>query len=418
MPRCLLASGSVRASSAPRSAYCANDVQILWPLIRQPPSTLVARVASDARSEPAPGSLNSWHQRDVAALRRRNQALLQLFWCGGQHRGQDPLGDVQRRPDQAGSLGELLVDDELFEGTRIDAPRRRPVRRHEAGVGDQRALRPGGLVLVVAVRCGFVVAQLHGGIQRFGDPGPEFGFGVTQIDRHVALLGAGQLSQQPGPAIRRTDRSRQADGPPPVQVHVVFPGETDGAEHRQGVEHQVRDRRDRDRRRPGRGEPVLVERFVRGTHRIPGRRGGQLAVDQQHGRAVLQRLEGADDLAELLPGAQVRGDRLDTPLRDAGRRAGHQTHHDACRAVGVDAGEHVGLVGAVVVESQDPHIADEVGAVRRFDRRGGLAGVHRHPHHLAVAGAGGEQDHPCRACAGDDLRGAGDEPSLSVGARL
>ncbi len=59
MPRCLLAAGSVRASSAPKSARCATDVQILCPLIFQPPSTLVARVASAARSEPAPGSLKS-----------------------------------------------------------------------------------------------------------------------------------------------------------------------------------------------------------------------------------------------------------------------------------------------------------------------------------------------------------------------
>ena len=35
------------------------------------------------------------------------------------------------------------------------------------------------------------------------------------------------------------------------------------------------------------GDSVLVERLVPGTHRIPGRRGGQLAVDQQHRGAVL-----------------------------------------------------------------------------------------------------------------------------------
>ena len=356
--------------------------------------------------------------RDVATLRRRDQALLQVFWCGGQDRGQDPLGDVQRWPNQPGSLGELLVDDELFEGIRIDAPRRRPVRRHETGVGDQRALRPGSEMLIVAVRCGFIVAQLQGRIQRLGDPGPEVRLRVTQIDRHVALLRAGQLSQHPGPAIRRTDRSRQADGPPPVQVHIVFPSETDGAEHRQGVEHQIRHRRDRDHRRTRRGQPVLVQRFVRGTHRVPGRRGGQLAVDQKHRRAVLQRLERPNHLAELLPSAQVRGDDVDAPLRYTGRRAGHQPHHDTCRAVGVDSGENVARVGAIIVESQNPHVADEVSAVRRFDRRGGLAGVHRHPHHLAVAGAGSKQDHARRACARDDLRRAGDEPSLPVGARL
>lgn len=189
---------------------------------------------------------------DITTLGRRYQTLLQVFWTGSQHRGQDPFGNVQRCPNQTGSLGELLVDDELFEGTRIDAPWCRPVRRQQARVGEQRTLRSGSLVLVVAVRGGLVVTQLHRGIKRLGDPRPEFGFRVAEIHRHVARLGARELAQPSRPAIRRPDRSRQADGPAPVQVHVVFPGKADGAEHRQGVEHQVRDRRDRDRRGAGR----------------------------------------------------------------------------------------------------------------------------------------------------------------------
>jgi hypothetical protein len=32
MPRCFGASGSVRTSSSPKSATCANDVQIFWPV--------------------------------------------------------------------------------------------------------------------------------------------------------------------------------------------------------------------------------------------------------------------------------------------------------------------------------------------------------------------------------------------------
>ncbi len=62
MPLCLGALGSVRASSAPHCEYCAAVVQIFWPVMRQPPSTLVALVDRPARSEPAPGSENSWHQ--------------------------------------------------------------------------------------------------------------------------------------------------------------------------------------------------------------------------------------------------------------------------------------------------------------------------------------------------------------------
>ena len=56
------ASGSVRARHRPHEANWAYEVQTLRPLTRYPPSTGVARVASDARSLPASGSLKSWHQ--------------------------------------------------------------------------------------------------------------------------------------------------------------------------------------------------------------------------------------------------------------------------------------------------------------------------------------------------------------------
>ncbi len=62
MPWCLGASGSVRTVARPNEARCAPLVQTFWPLIRQPPSTLVALVRMPAASDPAPGSLNSWHQ--------------------------------------------------------------------------------------------------------------------------------------------------------------------------------------------------------------------------------------------------------------------------------------------------------------------------------------------------------------------
>ena len=58
----------------PQSAWRAIEVQTFWPVSSQPPSTFVARVVSPARSEPAPGSLNSWHQvispRSVGRIQR------------------------------------------------------------------------------------------------------------------------------------------------------------------------------------------------------------------------------------------------------------------------------------------------------------------------------------------------------------
>ena len=45
-----------------QSASRAIDVHTFWPVIDQPPSTRSARVDSEARSLPAPGSENIWHQ--------------------------------------------------------------------------------------------------------------------------------------------------------------------------------------------------------------------------------------------------------------------------------------------------------------------------------------------------------------------
>jgi hypothetical protein len=52
----------VRASRIACAAMCARLVQIFCPVTRQPPSARTAFVRSDARSEPASGSENSWHQ--------------------------------------------------------------------------------------------------------------------------------------------------------------------------------------------------------------------------------------------------------------------------------------------------------------------------------------------------------------------
>ncbi len=61
MPRCFGASGSVRASMNIQFAFCAPEVQILEPLITYSSPSRTARVCSDARSEPEPGSEKPWH---------------------------------------------------------------------------------------------------------------------------------------------------------------------------------------------------------------------------------------------------------------------------------------------------------------------------------------------------------------------
>ena len=57
MPSCFGASGSVRTSANIQSASRAFDVQIFWPFTTQVSPSSIARVRSEARSLPAPGSL-------------------------------------------------------------------------------------------------------------------------------------------------------------------------------------------------------------------------------------------------------------------------------------------------------------------------------------------------------------------------
>ena len=62
MPLCLGRSASVRASRSPKRERCASVVQTFWPFTTHSSPSRTARMASPATSEPAPGSLNSWHQ--------------------------------------------------------------------------------------------------------------------------------------------------------------------------------------------------------------------------------------------------------------------------------------------------------------------------------------------------------------------
>ena len=61
MPWCFGTSTLVRAMSMPRSAVDPSEVQTFWPLTTHSSPSSTARVVRPARSEPAPGSLNSWH---------------------------------------------------------------------------------------------------------------------------------------------------------------------------------------------------------------------------------------------------------------------------------------------------------------------------------------------------------------------
>ena len=66
MPRCLGTSGSVRTKSAHQSARWPFDVHVFCPVTTKSSPSRTARVRSDARSEPASGSLIPWHQMSSA----------------------------------------------------------------------------------------------------------------------------------------------------------------------------------------------------------------------------------------------------------------------------------------------------------------------------------------------------------------
>ena len=73
MPSCLGTSGLVRTVAKPIPATWAPLVHTFWPLTSHPPSTRVPRVLMPAASDPASGSLNSWHQITSCASAGRTQ---------------------------------------------------------------------------------------------------------------------------------------------------------------------------------------------------------------------------------------------------------------------------------------------------------------------------------------------------------
>lgn len=63
----------MRAIRIAQRATWALDVQTFWPSTTQESPSRTARVPSAARSEPAPGSLNSWHQTSSPTQRGRRK---------------------------------------------------------------------------------------------------------------------------------------------------------------------------------------------------------------------------------------------------------------------------------------------------------------------------------------------------------
>ena len=145
MPRCASASGSVRASRMPHCATCARVVHTFWPLTTYSSPSRMARVASDERSLPAPGSLNSWHQISEPSSRPGNQRC-----CWASVPATSSVGPAQPIPIGLSGRGTRnsrlgFVELELLGRTRGQAPGLGPVRRHEPRTREAGRSSPAGI---------------------------------------------------------------------------------------------------------------------------------------------------------------------------------------------------------------------------------------------------------------------------------
>ena len=201
-PRWRSASGSVRKRPKHQSAKAPREHQVFCPSRIQPspPGARRARLRSAARSLPASGSDQPWHQiSSPEAMGGRNRAFCwagaELQQGGGQE--EDPvLAHPGRRPGPV----VLLLEDEPLEDP--DAPARRTPRASETTdqrSADMRPL-PGAVLLEALGRVQRGQATRRPGTLAC-QPGPGLG--------PEGLLGGREASGPCRPRIWHTVRSRQ-----------------------------------------------------------------------------------------------------------------------------------------------------------------------------------------------------------------
>ena len=238
MPRCFGASGSVRARQIAQSASRPARSTPSGRCSRQPPSTRSALVRSEARSEPASGSLNSWHQvispRSVGPTKRSRCSSVPCARMVGA--AQAPItrsGRVTPAPAQ------LLVDQQLLAG---ESRRGRTASASAARASPVSASR---------TRC-FVA----GAARRSPRPANGVRTGLrSDTGAHLPACARPARARRPrratgGAAEQLPHRQRAAQ----VQVRVVLPGEADAAEHLDAVLGVVDRGVQRDRTGDGRRE--------------------------------------------------------------------------------------------------------------------------------------------------------------------
>ena len=290
----------------------------------------------------------------LAQQRRLHEPLLLLGGPGLEDRRHRPAGDHDVRTGHAGP-GELVVDDDLGHGVGAEAVRRRPVRR-QVPVLDHR--RPELL-----------------GRQR-GQPlglGPHVGADVRvpalEVDVHLAAYaGDGPVREPLGGRVGALDQRPQADRAAQVEVGVVLVGEADPAEDldaRLGVVDSAVEaghRGDVDGERPLVVPTVVVRE---GDFRdVPGGGRDRLGGLQHLCAQVLDRLEGADLLTELLAHLGVVDRRLEAPAGQPGGLGGGEGDHGAVDQLRLEP-VHGYDAGRSQVDLDRPEAAGQVEPDRR-----------------------------------------------------
>ncbi len=145
-PLCLGASGSVRATSIPRSAMWASVFHTFCPVMTHSSPSRTARVARPARSEPGARLAEQLAPRLLAGEGPAQQPAAQLVGAVGHHRGAGH-GQPEELPGArrgGAGLGQPPVDDALEVGRRGPArrsprgTRSRPARGRTGGPGTPR----------------------------------------------------------------------------------------------------------------------------------------------------------------------------------------------------------------------------------------------------------------------------------------
>ena len=143
MPLRLGTSGSVRASSTPKSARWAHVVHTFWPVSTHSSPSRSARVASEARSDPAPGSLNSWHHTSSLRTIGGQEAQPLLLGAVGEQRGRGQVEPERVEPAEV-VRAQLGLDRRGPTRRRHVEPavRDRPGRRRRARTRRTPGTRP------------------------------------------------------------------------------------------------------------------------------------------------------------------------------------------------------------------------------------------------------------------------------------